>query len=104
MELTLMIHSSQFPLLLFLYAESRDKHAIRPSLNTVIDNGLVFDVNSNGTKVINVTLASFFHSQYQSTIAGNQLLWVAAKSKEGGCLSNLYRFVYSPFGKVSLVH
>lgn len=62
MELTLMIHSSQFPLVLFLYTESRDKHAIRPSLNTVIDRGLVFDVNSNGTKIINVTSTSIFHS------------------------------------------
>lgn len=54
MELSFMIQSPQFPLTLYLFTESRDKHANRPSINTVIEKGRIFEVERNGTSTIRV--------------------------------------------------
>lgn len=53
-EITFAIHSPQVPFELYIYSESRDKHAIRPSSHLVTEQGTRFDIDHNSTLIIQV--------------------------------------------------
>ena len=55
-EITFDIHSPQVTFELYIYSESRDKHAIRPSSHLVTEQGTRFDIDHDGTVIIQVLI------------------------------------------------
>lgn len=83
-------------MLLTLYPELRDRHGNRPSRDQVLQHGQNFTITSEDSVVLDVTLSSSHDPQTQSSLSGNQLLWMILQSPTGACFSNLLQFTFNP--------
>lgn len=96
LSLSFIVHSLTFPLSLSLFTEPHSSHGSRPSIAQVLQQGESFTVSSEDSFIIHVLLLSSSHPQTQTDHAGSLLFWVLLHSQQPLCLSNLFRFVFSP--------
>ena len=96
LSLSLIVHSPSYPLTLSLLIEPHSNHGNRPSVAQVLQQGQNFTVSSEDSFFIEVATRPPIHAQTQTAHTGSLLFWVLLHTPEPLCLSNLFRFVFSP--------
>ena len=96
LSLSLIVHSPSYPLTLSLLIEPHSNHGNRPSVAQVLQQGQNFTVSSEDSFFIEVATRPPTHAQTQTAHTGSLLFWVLLHTPEPLCLSNLFRFVFSP--------
>lgn len=96
LSLSLIVHSLSYPLTLSLLIEPHSNHGNRPSVAQVLQQGQNFTVSSEDSFFIEVATRPPTHAQTQTAHTGSLLFWVLLHTPGPLCLSNLFRFVFSP--------